>query len=64
MKKNPCFLCICKPICRNKFWATAVLECSKLNKAVCTPINNKSALDWDIVETIDSKKIFDIKFLE
>ena len=69
MKSNPCFECICNPICRNKFWAKAVIDCTLLQKVVYLSLQHISSKHisskhWDMIKDIESKKFFDIKFLE
>ena len=58
MKSNPCYECICKPICRNKLWANTIVDCRKLDDAL-------DRRYWEnIIEALKTKKFFEMKFLE
>jgi len=61
MKSNPCFQCICNPVCRLKVWTRAITECETLFKMFvhtgCPNVRNVIILD------LESKKFFEMKNL-
>jgi len=62
MKKNPCFECICNPICRHKCWTQNIMECKMIHDLYCNVESFLSFTSWvAIVEDIKSKKIFEMK---
>jgi len=63
MKINPCFECICNPLCRLKRWSKALIDCTELQKTVREEIDDTLSLG-DIINYLDDGKIFEKKFLE
>jgi len=58
---NPCFECICVPVCREKLWADCVVECGHLMYFFS---DNYPYSVWvDIRNLVRSKKIFEMKNL-
>ena len=63
MKSNPCFECICNPICRHKHWYETIKDCEIIHSVFIPsdlyPPDDRAKLK----ENLKSGKFFDIKFL-
>ena len=54
---NPCFECICVPVCKQKMWPNAIIECELLMKYTDVPHS-----EWkNIIKAMKSKKFFEMK---
>jgi len=58
MKPNPCYECICKPICRNKLWANTIVDCRILDDALGRRYDEK------LFDDLRTKKFFDMEHIE
>jgi len=58
MKKNPCFSCVCKPVCRLKDWYMAFRDC-KILLGVMT--DSDSVTRRKCIELIRSRKFFEME---
>jgi hypothetical protein len=61
MKSNPCFQCVCNPVCRLKVWSRAIQECDNLFDSLY--LYYGSFIEIDILIDLESKNFFDKKFL-
>ena len=61
MTPNPCYECVCAPVCGPKHWAKRVMECSRLKTVLYRMgmeayINYTECLKMDLTRTVFRSK--------
>jgi len=56
---NPCYQCICSPICRQKHWASVIVQCRTLSFFM----KEGPYVRWKFfVDQLKTKEFFNIQF--
>ena len=65
MKVNPCYQCVCVPVCGQKFWIDCIAECSLLLEVYKYSLSKRAGHGVQIlmIDPLRSKKFFKQKFV-
>ena len=58
---NPCFECLCNPICRNKKWYDCFDGCQLIMFYYYEMVKNKKISSHELINLIKSKKFFEMQ---